>query len=152
MGYNKSKRPILAPKGVKLAGSAGRLTVPTEALTGTTVAQTVAPNGVSFLTYGTSGKTNDFLLPTPVAAGVIKEIFVLKATSSEELNINAVASTANVIWGTTHNTITIAATTVSPAGSAYLRLVSVSTAQWAITVGSTIDWDFSASTGSTDTA
>ena len=151
MGYQKSKRPILAPKGVKLAGSGGRLTVPTESLTGTTVAQTVAANGVSFLTYGTSGKTNDFLLPAPPAAGVIKEIFVLKGTSSEELNINA-ATTANVVWGTTYNTITIAATTVAPAGTAYLRLVGVSTAQWAVTVGSTIDWDFSASTGSTDTA
>lgn len=149
MGYQKSKRPILAPKGVKLAGSGGRLTVPTEALTGTTVAQTIAQNGASFLTYGTSGKTNDFILPAPAAAGVVKEIFVLKNTSSEELNITT-ATSGNVFWGTTFDTIVVAASTVTPAGTPYLRLVGASTSQWAVAVGSTINWDFSGTTGSTD--
>ena len=155
MGYAKFKRPILS-RGLRIASqttgaNSGALVHPTEALTGSSAAQTLKPHGASFLTYGTSGKANDFILPDPKRAGEVKYVFVNKATSSEELSIH-LASTLRLFYGSTFNGVTIAATTVSPAGTAALTLVGVSTAQWAVNAGSTIDWDFAASTGSTSQA
>lgn len=156
MGYEKFTRPILARgakfKGgtVQLSGTNAELRLPVETKTGTSVAQLLLDHGVSILTYGTSGKTNDFILPPPPAAGTYKKILLNKNTSSEELNITQLSS-AGVFFGTTFDTITVAASTVNTMGSIALELVGTSTTSWAVTtVGSTIIWDFSASTGSTD--
>lgn len=156
MGYQKSKRPILAPKGVKLAGSGGRLTHPTESITGSSVAQTLSAVGASFITYASSGKTNDVIIPNPPAAGVVKYIFAINNTTSIELNLNT-ASTANVFWGTTFNTATLAAASTgspggAPSGPPAITLIGVSTSQWAANFSSTFHWDLSATTGSTATA
>lgn len=169
MGFEKFKRPILT-RGIEatsqstLTGSvtlsgnvtlSADLTIPTESLTGSTAAQTIADHGVSFITYGTSGKPNDFIIPVPPRAGAVKEIYAVNNTTSVELNLNTNA-TANTFWGTTYNTIAISGASTgspggTPAGAPYLRLVGHSTTQWAVTVGSTFNWDFSASTGSTAT-
>ena len=124
--------------------------MPLETLTASDVTQTMKVNGVSRLVYNTSGVKAEFRLPAPPRAGILKKILVVKGTSSEELRIHT-ASTAAVFDGTTFNTVTIAATTVNPSGSFALELVSVSSAAWAVSaLSSTVDWDFSASTGSTD--
>ncbi len=151
MGVWKSKRPILLPKGARFTGTGGDLRMSVETKTGSSVPQTLSAVGVSIITYGTSGKGNAFILPVPPAAGSMKKIIVNKNTSSEELDINTNA-TANVFYGTTFNTVTIAASTVNTMGSVALDLVGCSTSQWAVTAGgSTIIWDFSASTGSSAT-
>lgn len=125
----------------------------TESITGTDIAQTLSADGVSFVTYGTSGASNDILLPAPKYPGQVKEIFFTNDTTSVELNINTNA-TANTFWGTTWNTIDISAASTGspggvPAGTLYLKLVAHSTTQWAVVPGSTFNWDFSGSTGST---
>ena len=170
MGFKVEKRPIrtagvLASTGTSTMGPAdvasgvameGKLKLSTQALTGTDAAQTLSADGVSFLTYGTSGISNDFILPTPVFPGQVKFIFAINNTTSVELNINTNA-TANTFWGTTFNTATLAAASTgspggTPAGTAMLGLVAHSTTQWAIFPGSTFNWDITGSTGSTATA
>ena len=161
MGVNKSKRKVLTP-GVKATSNstfggnvtlAGDLILPAENVTTTGAADTLTNHGVSFITYGSSGVAGDIILPAPIR-GAVKEIYVNNATTSVELNINT-NHEDNTFWGTTYNTVTISAASTgspggTPAGTAYLRLVGHSTTQWAITVGSTFNWDFSGSTGSTD--
>jgi len=174
MGWKVEKRPILTP-GVHAAVGLSPSTTPQslngdlvagddiiakgsrvsalESLTGTNAAQTLSADGVSVLTYGTSGISNDFILPNPSRVGARKDVLVINNTTSVELNINT-ATTASVIWGTTWNTITISAASTgspggTPAGTASLALIGVSTSQWAVTPGSTFNWDFSGSTGST---
>lgn len=170
MGVEHHKRPLRVP-GVIVTGSAGStftasdaaggiglegpLRIKVESVTLSTAAQTLSAHGVSFVTYGSSGKPSDVILPTPPFSGAVKEIFVVNNTTSVEANINTNA-TANTFWGTTFNTIAISAASTgspggTPAGAPYLRLIGASTTQWAVTVGSTFNWDFSASTGSTAT-
>ena len=170
MGWVNEKRPIrtpglLASTGTSTVGPTdvasgvameGKLKLSTQAVTGTDAAQTLSDDGVSFITIGTSGISNDILLPTPNYPGQVKHIFVVNNTTSVELNINTNA-TANTFWGTTFNTIDCAAVSTGgpggvPAGTMSLTLVAHSTTQWAVTPGSTFNWDFSASTGSTATA
>ncbi len=166
MGYEKSKRPVIAPSftaSTQLASNiwgnillTGDLTLPTEAKTLSTAAQTLSDDGVSFVTYGTSGKPSDAILPDPPHAGAVKFIFLVNNTTSIEANINP-AATANTFWGTTFNTATVAAASTgspggTPAASASLVLVGQSTDQWAVLPGSTFNWDFTATTGSTATA
>ena len=134
----------------------GAFRVATESITTTTVAQTVSGNGVSFVTYGTSGKPSDVLIPNPAAVGIHKVIAVVNNTTSVELNVNT-ASTANTFWGTTFNSAAISAASTGgpggvPAGTVLLELWSQSTSQWALAAGSSFNWDLSASTGSTATA
>ena len=161
MGIEKIRRPILAMAGIE---SKGNIRISTnasfrediESLTGSSVAQTISAYGVTFLTYGTSGKTNDFIIPNPPLAGLHKTIFAVNNTTSVELNLNT-ASTANTFWGTTFNTAVIAAAATgspggTPSGTAALFLVSASTTQWALVAGSSFSWDLSGSTGSTATA
>lgn len=167
MGVKKFKRPILARGGLQVDGGS-TFTAPVifsgsagpkyavESLTGSSVAQTVSAYGVSFLTYGSSGKTNDFILPVPPGAGYQKQIFVVNNTTSVELNINTNA-TANTFWGTTFNTAVLAVAATgspggTPGGTVALFLVGASTSQWAVVSGTTFSWDLSASTGSTATA
>lgn len=157
MGFQKSKRPILAPKGIKVTSvTNGRVTLPTESITASSAAQTLAANGVSFITYGTSGKTNDIIIPNPPAAGVVKYIYAINNTTSVELNLNT-ASTANVFWGTTFNTAVAAGASTgspggTPSGPPAITLIGVSTSQWAANFSSTFHWDLSATTGSSATA
>ena len=150
MGLEKFKRPILASRGIQVNSTGRGVIVSLETLTASDVTQTMKVNGVSRLVYNTSGVKAEFRLPAPGRTGILKKILVVKGTSSEELRIHT-ASTAAVFDGTTFNTIAIAPSTVNPAGSFALELVSVSSAAWAVTaLGSTVHWDFSASTGSTD--
>jgi len=171
MGFQHIKRPIRTP-GVLASGSVNSTVTPsdaaagviaseshiklsTQALTGTDAAQTLSADGVSFLTYGTSGISNDFILPTPKYPGQVKEIFVTNNTTSVELNINTNA-TANTFWGTTFNTAKLSTASTgspggTPAGTVHLHLVAHSTTQWALAPGSTFNWDITGSTGSTAT-
>lgn len=182
MGYEKFTRPGLFP-GLTVAapGSAstspgsvsgdidvsdavravsqtltGALAVPTETITLSSANQTISRNGVSFITLGTSGVSNDAVLQAPSAAGQIKQVFVINNTTSVELAIHTNA-TANTFWGTTYNTATISGASTgspggTPAGTVMLGLTAASTSQWALFPGSTFNWDLSASTGSTGIA
>ena len=128
--------------------------VPTETVTTTGGADTLSAVGVSFITYGSSSVAGDIIIPNPPYAGAVKHIFAQNNTTSIELNLNT-HSSAGTFWGTTYNTVTIAAASTgspggTPAGTAYLGLIAASTDQWAIFPGSTFNWDFSGSTGSTD--
>ena len=87
MGIEKIRRPLLAMAGIE---SKGNIRISTnasfrediESLTGSSVAQTISAYGVTFITYGTSGKTNDFIIPDPPAAGIDKKIFFVNNTTS----------------------------------------------------------------------
>lgn len=157
MGFFKSKQPILAPAGIRVGKTltlTSGLRLPVENVNTAAAAPTLSPVGVSFITYGTSGQPGDVILPNPPAAGIVKHIFVVNNTTSVELNINT-RSSASPFFGTTYNTATISAASTgspggTPAGSAYLGLVAQSTDVWAVFPGSTFNWDFSASTGSSD--
>ena len=175
MGYEYVKRPVYMKSGLQDAGGStfssavtitgtltytgaaafgSRVKLPTEAITGTSDEQTLTNYGVSFVTYGTSGKINDIRIPKPTAAGDLKYIFAVKNTTSVELNFNT-SSTATVFWGTTFNTVTCAAASTgspagTPAGTMALELVGASTTQWAIMPGSTFNWDIAGSTGSSE--
>ena len=126
------------------------LTLPTSSVTAVAAAVTLMDHGVSFITEGTSGSAKSIILPKPPRAGAVKYVFISKNTSSEQLTVytNSTADAQN-FFGTTYNEAKIAASTTNPAGTPFLMLVGASTNQWAITVGSTINWDFAASTGST---
>lgn len=142
---------VTAAKSITLSSG---LRFPTEAITTTGGADTISPVGVSFITYGASGVAGDIIIPDPPAAGTIKHIFAVNNTTSIELNLT-LKSTAAAFWGTTQDTITLAAASTgspggTPAGTAYLGLIAQSTNTWAIFPGSTFNWDFTASTGSTD--
>jgi len=182
MGWEKIKRPLLVPGlAVQAEGTAsttpgsvagdidvsdairglsatltGAFAVPIESITSATDAKTLSVTGVSFITYGTSGKPSDIILPDPTAAGLIKQIAVINNTTSVELNINTAAS-SHTFWGTTYNTATISAASTGgpggvPGGTVFLSLVAHSTTQWALFPGTTYNWDLAASTGSTATA
>lgn len=182
MGFEKIKRPLLVPGvAVHSAGSAsttpasvagdidvadairavsltasGAVAQAVETVTSSTAAQTLSGYGISVVTYGSSGKPNDIIVPNPAAAGISKLIAVINNTTSVELNVNT-AATANTFYGTTFNTATISAASTgspggTPGGTVTLNLWSVSTSQWALAAGTTFNWDLSASTGSTATA
>jgi hypothetical protein len=169
MGLDKFRRPILAPKGLQigpsgstflgpvvLSGSSACLTLNAATYGVTAAAQTLsAKTAVDFITIATSGAGRDFILPAPVR-GRVKHIFVDNQSTSVDTVIHTNA-TATVFWGTTYNTASLAAaSTGSPGGTAAgtvaLHLIGASTSQWAVTAGSTFNWDFAASTGSTATA
>lgn len=172
MGVHKEKRPILATEGIQAGETtspstfsspitvSGLLTLSSglklasEAVTVSTALQTLSPSGVSFVTVATSGGDRDFKLPAPPARGVVKVVMVDNQTTSVDTVIHtATTSTANTFWGTTFNTASLAAASTgspggTPAGTAALLLVGASTAQWAVLPGSTFNWDFAGSTGS----
>ena len=162
MGHEYFKRPVrteglLASTGTSTMsasdvaggiGVEGPIRERVESITLGTTARTLSGHGVSFLTYASSGGARDAILPAPEFSGQTKEIFLIKETSSEEAQVHT-PTTATVFAGTTFNQITVAASTTFTAGTPYLRLVAQSTATWAVSVGSTVDWDFAATTGST---
>lgn len=171
MGFEKIRRPLLtsgvqvpasggsAPDPSGLVGDlrvGGTFVLPTESVTLVAADQTLSADGVSFVTMATSGAGMEAIIPNPPMAGAVKYIFVINNTTSVDTRLHT-ASTANVFWGTTFNTITAAAASTgspggTPAGSPALVLVGVSTSQWALMTGSTFNWDLSASTGSTGIA
>lgn len=163
MGLEYFRRPVRA-RGLQVEASNSTFTKPLvfsgtagvhqrfETVTASSAAQTLSAYGVSRVVYATSGKPNDILLPAPPAAGIIKTIVSVNNTTSIELNINAPVGT--FFDGTTYNTITHAAASTgspggTPAGTPALVLVSVSTSAWAVFPGSTFNWDFTKTTGST---
>ena len=172
MGVEKFKRPILAKEGIQVGGATSPSTfvgqvnfsnavslssgfsLRVENVATAAAAPTLSAHGISFITYGTSSVAGDVILPDPPAAGALKYIFAENMTTSVELNINA-HSSANAFWGTTQNTIVIAAASTgspggTPAGTAAIVLVGKTTNLWAVLPGSTFNWDFTATTGSTD--
>lgn len=137
MGVEKFKRPILGTQGFAEV---------TETATLSTAVQTLASEGISFVTYASSGKASDAIISAPNRAGVRKTVVLDNQTTSLEANFNT-ASTGSVFWGTTNNTITAASTVNDPT---FFELVAVSTSQWAlVNLSSTVDWTLSATTGST---
>ena len=169
MGFIQEKRPIFARGGIVASTNSTRTVgniaaslvtdganaVAVESLTGTDAAQTLSADGASFLTYGTSGISNDFIIPDPEFSGQVKYVLAVNNTTSIELNLNT-AATSHTIWGTTCNTISCSAASPGgpggvPAGTMALTLIAASTTQWAAFPGSTFNWDFTATTGSTST-
>lgn len=168
MGYEYVKRPIrtkglLASTGTSTRGPAdvasdlaGGLKLPVENITLAAADQTISRNGVSFITYASSGAANEAVLQAPDESGQVKFIFVVNNTTSNEARLHTNA-TANTFWGTTFNTAVLSTASTgspggTPAGSVALGLVAASTSQWAVFPGSTFNWDFTATTGSTSIA
>jgi len=143
MGREYNKRAV---------GTAGGLAVPVNSITLTDAAQTLAVGGVNAVTYGTSGISNDMLLPAPNVGDVVK-VVMNNGTTSLEANINT-AATGSVFFGTTANTITANSTAND---SSAVELIGVSTSQWGVvslsvngtTAATHMDWALSATTGST---
>ncbi len=144
MGREYSRRAPFSPKNLALVGST---------MTLTDIAQTLPSEGVVFVTYGTSGQSNDGLIPVPDYQGAQLTVVLDNNTTSLEANFN-LASTGSVLWGSTFNTIT-AASTANETSS--FSLVGVSTAQWAVTslsanastAATSLDWTVAATSGST---
>lgn len=144
MGNEWFRRPIGITGGLRLAS---------ESITFSNTAQTLSDRGVSFLTLGSSNISGDVILPSPPYTGAIKYIFLQNTSTSIEGSIYTDA-TANTFWGTTWNTVNVSAASTgspggTPGGSPALCLVGASTTQWAVLPGTTFNWDFAQTTGST---
>ena len=129
-------------------GQTGGLAVPVNSVTLSDSVVTLVSGGVNAVTYGTSGISNDAIIPAPNIAGEVLRIALDNATTSIEANFNP-DTTGNNFFGTTgSNTISIGTTAGTLAYS--FELTSVSTSQWAITaISSSVDWTISSTTGST---
>lgn len=162
MGYEYIKRPVRSVFGESTFNDLtvaddlrvkGSMRLPVESLTVSTALQNISEAGVTFITVASSGAGRDFRLPQPSAAGLLKFIFVVNDSTSVDTRI-LTNTTANTFWGTTYNEAALAAASTgspggTPAGTVMLGLVSASTTQWAVFPGSTFNWDFAGSTGST---
>lgn len=162
MGQEYFRRPLLSAGGqsqvddMRVADDltlAGSLIVPVENLSVSTALQAISETGVTFITVGSSGAGRDFRLPSPSAAGIVKQIFVSNDSTSIDTIIFS-NGTANTFWGTTWNQAALAAMSTgspggTPDGTVGLSLVSASTSRWAVTAFGSTNWSFSASTGST---
>jgi hypothetical protein len=139
MGIEYNKRAV---------GSQGGLALPVNAITLSSAVQTLAVGGLNAVTYDSSGNASDVLIPAPDRAGQVIRVVLNNATTSLEANFNTFSTaTGKEFFGSTNNTITIASTAVVAPS---FELVSVSTSRWAVTaISSTVDWTFSATTGST---
>lgn len=139
MGREYSKRPV---------GFAGGINIPINSVTLSDAVQTLADEGINLVTYGTSGNSNDMILPKPSLVGQVVKVVVDNQTTSLEANLNT-DSTGNLFWGSTNNTITIAADE-AVTDVPFLEFTAATTSQWAVTaMSSTGHWAFSLSTGST---
>jgi hypothetical protein len=132
-------------------GKVGGLAVPVNSVTLSDTVVTLVSGGVNAVTYGTSGNSNDAIIPAPNVAGEIMRVTLNNGTTSVEANFNT-DTTGNAFFGTTgSNTIAIASTAGTLVPS--FELTSVSTSQWAITaISSSVDWTISSTTGSTGQA
>ncbi len=146
MGQEYSRRAPSSPKNLVLVTSTATLT---------DAVVTLPSEGIAFVTYGTSGNSNDAIIPTPDYKGAQLQVVLDNNTTSLEANFNtATTATGNDFFGSTFNTIT-ANSTANETSS--FSLVAVSTARWAITslsVNATtaathMDWVLAATTGST---
>lgn len=147
MGKVYEKRPQVYTNAVELDGG---FYLPVESKTSSTALQTLDPDGVSFLTASTGGGGRDFRLPAPPYAGAVKDIFVDQSGSTAPEVVRIVTNTtAAVFWASTFNQVACSGSTDNPAGTPWLHLIAKDTTTWAVGVGSTSTWDFSASTGST---
>lgn len=139
MGVEYHRRPVGFIKG---------FAVPVSTATLADAHTTLANYGVNAVVYGTSGVSNDMVLPAPSHVGQVVSVVVDNQTTSLEANINT-DSTGNLFWGSTNNTITIAADK-AVTDVPFLEFTAISTSQWAVTaLSSTGHWAFSLSTGST---
>ena len=144
MGVEKVNRPLL--------GASGFL-IPVETVTLSSALQTLAGEGVSLVTYGTSGVANDAQIPSPHYAGQQMTVVLDNNTTSLEASFYT-HSTGQTFWGTTFNTITINSTANETSA---FSLIAATTARWAVvsltanlsTAAASVDWALSASTGST---
>ena len=166
MGLEKFTRPVLSKKGLQvgtggstftgrviLSSSNSGLTLDAATRSVAAADITLAAASVTFLTVGTSGSGREVILPAPRARGEVRYVFVDNQSTSVDTNIHTNA-TANTFWGTTYNTIAHAAASTgspggTPAGTPSFTLIGASTSRWALVLGSTFNWDLSASTGST---
>ncbi len=146
MGKETFARPVFSPKNLAVVTSTATLT---------DAVITLPSEGVAFITYGTSGNSNDAIIPTPDFKGAQLQVVLDNNTTSLEANFNtATTATGNDFFGSTFNTITANSTDNE---TSTFSLVAVSTARWAITslsVNATtaathMDWTLSATTGST---
>lgn len=169
MGFHKTKRPLLSPKGgqigpggttftgkIVLSGTSGNLVLSAATASVAVADITLSAAAVQFVTVGTSGSGREVILPAPKQRGDVRYVFVDNQTTSVNTNIHTNA-TANTFWGTTYNTIATAAASTgspggTPAGTPGFTLIGASTSQWALFLGSTFNWDLSATTGSTGIA
>lgn len=136
MGREQFDRPVFAENG---------FIENTETVTLSSAMQTLSDHGASFVTYPTSGKPNDAVIPDPPFTGATKYIAVNNQTTSLEANFN-LNTTARTFFGSTNNTVTVNATGVTAA----LALIANSTSSWAVVSQSDAShWAYSASTGST---
>lgn len=144
MGKEYSKRPTFSPES---------RAYPVNTATLSSAAVTLK-RGLNLITYSSSGKASDMLLPDPGFIG--EEIIVLvdNQTTSLEANINT-GATGQLFYGTTFNTATVATTAID---AIPIQLVAATTAQWAVlsypalpasTAAYGVGWSLSASTGST---
>ncbi len=137
MGLEQFSRPVFSPKNLAVVTSTATLT---------DAVITLPSEGVAFITYGTSGNSNDAIIPTPDFKGAQLTVVLDNNTTSIEANFNT-DSTGNVFFGSSFNTIAVASTAND---TVFFGLTGFSTSQWAITsLSSTIDWTLSAGTGST---
>lgn len=137
MGYNKSKRPLLAP-GITLASSdaapaslAGALVAEQEFVgfveTVTSTGTTLAPYGLSII-EATTDADRTFQLGAPTRAGVLKSVLVNTNGSTDVVAFRP-ASTAHVFYGSTHNILTATTGANVKAAATFL---SASTTSWAL--------------------
>lgn len=139
MGYEKSKRPLLAP-GVSVAstgaapaasGVMGDLNVQKELIgyseTVTSTATLLAPYGLSII-EATTDADRVFRLTAPTRAGVSKTVLVNTNGSTDTVSFRP-ASTAHVFYGSTHN-ILLATTGANVKAAA--TFISASTSSWAL--------------------
>ena len=169
MGFQKFKRPVLIPKGMQvgvgdstftgeviLSGSSAGLTLNSATASVAATDITLSAAAVQFVTVGTSGSGREVILPAPRRRGDLRYVFFDNQTTSVDTRVHT-ATTASVFWGTTYNTLSMAAASTgspggTPGGTVGLVLVGASTSQWALMVGTTFNWDLSGSTGSTGIA
>lgn len=159
MGYEKIKRPLLAPgiavvsgEAAPSAGSAvGDVLTPSgsvvqEVETVTSTAVTLSGRGLTLLVPpSTLAGDMAFKLASPAEAGVIKDIAVNTPTASTFQVSIVLATTALTFFGTTMNAFSLSTAGDGPSVTLGLKLVGASTASWAI-VGRTTGWTLGGST------
>lgn len=93
------------------------------------IATTIKPFGVTFISTTGTGGPHRIMLQRPKGGGIHKTIVVKMNSSADVVVVNQ--TTADKWWGSTINSALFSSTTLKGQGQA-LRLVSVSTSQWAL--------------------
>lgn len=158
MGYEKIKRPLLAPgvavvnaEAAPSANSAvGDVLTPSGGIihdieTVTSTATTLLGKGISVLAPSTLGPITAFKLASPSEAGIHKLISVNMPASSTGTLAVVLATTALTFHGTTMNMFVTSTAADGANVTMGLGFVSVSTSAWAVVSRST-GWTLSGST------